>query len=134
MGHSPAVVTAATAVLRAGPVMDGVPGGTKDQRSFEKRYLPQAHVLTPPVSSGQKGSTGGGHGAHPHLHNDSEEHHHDGRCHKVVLGFHLCPVQQDDQGKGHGSAEATIRHDHLVDPVQGDEAEAVEHAGLEDNT
>lgn len=50
MGHGPTIVTDATAVL----VTDGVPGGTEEQRSLEKRYLPQAHVPRhPPGPQGQ---------------------------------------------------------------------------------
>lgn len=96
-GHGLTIATAVTVVRHTNLE---VPVGTEDKRSLEKRYLPQAHVPKcppgPQASSGQEGSTEGGHGAHPHLHNDGEEYHHDGRCHKVVLGFHLFPVQQDD--------------------------------------
>jgi len=96
-GHGPAIATAAAAVLRTSLVMDGVPGGGL------KRGTCPRHMSWSPGELWARG-----HGAHPHLHNDSEEHHHDGRRHKVVLSFHLRPVQQNDQGEGHGSAEAAV--------------------------
>lgn len=69
-----------------------------------------------------------------YLEHDSEEDDHNCRGDKVILGFDLLAVQQHHQSECHRPSQAAVRHHHLVNLVQWDEAEAVQNPGLTNHT
>lgn len=69
-----------------------------------------------------------------YLEHDSEKDHNDGRGNKVVLGFDLLSIQENHQGKCHCPPQAPVRHHHLINLIQRDEAKAVQDPGLPNDT
>lgn len=69
-----------------------------------------------------------------YLEHDGEEHHHNRRGDKVILGFDMLSVQQHHQSERHRPSQATVRHHHLVDLVQWNETETVQNPGLTNHT
>lgn len=69
---------------------------------------------------------------HSHLHNDCEEDHHNSGGHKVVFGRDLSPVQENDESEGHSPSQAPVGHHHLIDLVQRDQPELIQHPRLQD--
>lgn len=69
----------------------------------------------------------------PYLEYDCEEDHNDGGADKQVLLLDLVLIQKHNQGICHGSTQAAIGHDHLVDGLQLYHAITVQDPGLQDD-
>lgn len=81
------------------------------------------------IMKGKQGQCSGS-----YLEHDGEEHHHNRRGDKVILGFDMLSVQQHHQSERHRPSQATVRHHHLVDLVQWNETETVQNPGLTNHT